>query len=104
MTEERPQVRREDVTRMLDEHRLVLRDEFGVTSIRLFGSVARDEASPDSDIDILVDFETPPTLFGFFRLRGYLEDLLNANVDLVTESGLKDRAREQVEKDAIRVA
>jgi predicted nucleotidyltransferase len=97
-------MRRGDVTRTLDQHREVLRGRFGVTSIRLFGSVARDEASPDSDIDILVDFETPPTLFGFFRLRGYLEDLLNANVDLVTESGLKDRAREQVEKDAIRVA
>lgn len=97
-------MRRGDVTRTLDQHREVLRERFGVTSIRLFGSVARDEASPDSDIDILVDFDTPPTLFDFFRLRGYLEDLLGSTVDLVTETGLKDRAREQVEKDAIRVA
>ena len=97
-------MRRGDVTRTLDQHREVLRERFGVTSIRLFGSVARDEASPDSDIDILVDFETPSTLFGFFRLRGYLEDLLASTVDLVTETGLKNQAREHVERDAIRVA
>jgi hypothetical protein len=75
-----------------------------VTSIRLFGSVARDEATPDSDIDLLVDFDTPPTLFGFFRLRGFLEGLLQSPVDLVTETGLKDHARAGVERDAIRVA
>jgi predicted nucleotidyltransferase len=77
---------------------------FGVSSLRVFGSVARDDASADSDVDILVDFEEAPTFLGFMRLRFFLEDLLGAKVDLITETGLKEGVRPYVEKDAIRVA
>ena len=73
-------------------------------SLRLFGSVARDEASPASDIDLLVEFEKTPTFSKYMKLKIYLEDLLGARVDLVTESGLRDRVRPHVEKDSIRVA
>ena len=73
-------------------------------SLRLFGSVARDEASPASDIDLLVEFEKTPTFSKYMKLKIYLEDLLGARVDLVTESGLRDRVRPYVEKDSIRVA
>jgi len=75
-----------------------------VKSLRLFGSVARDEASPASDIDLLVEFEKTPTFSKYMKLKIYLEDLLGARVDLVTESGLRDRVRPYVEKDSIRVA
>ncbi len=89
---------------ILETHRRELRERFGVTSLRLFGSVARDEASEQSDVDVLVDFDETPSLFGFLRLQGYLQDLLGTKVDLVTETGLKERARPYVEKDAINVA
>jgi len=97
-------MRREKALRILEANRQELRERFGVKSLRLFGSVARDEASEQSDVDVLVDFDETPSLFGFLRLQGYLRDLLGTKVDLVTESGLKERARQYVEKDAVNVA
>lgn len=79
-------------------------DRFGVRSLRLFGSVARDEAGADSDVDLLVSYAASPTFSEFMDLRFYLEDLLQTRVDLVTETGLRERVRPYVEKDAIRVA
>jgi hypothetical protein len=96
-------MRRDEVRSVLDSHRAEL-TRLGVKSLRLFGSVARDEASPSSDIDLLVEFDETPTFSTYMKLRIYLEDLLGARVDLVTESGLRDRVRPYVEKDAIRVA
>jgi len=96
-------MRREDVLAILKAHRADL-DRFGVTSLRLFGSAARDEAQPGSDVDLLVAFDVTPTFSDYMKLRIFLEDLLGVDVDLVTETGLRRRARPYVEKDAIRVA
>ena len=52
-------MKRDQVLKILTEHRLELRDKFGVKSLALFGSVARDEASQTSDVDLLVEFEQP---------------------------------------------
>lgn len=87
----------------LESHAAELQ-RFGVKSLRLFGSVARDEGGDDSDVDLLVGFERPPGFSSYMKLRIFLEDLPGARVDLVTESGLKDRVRPHVEKEAIRVA
>lgn len=94
---------RDDVLSVLTSHRSEL-DGFGVQSLRLFGSVAREEASTDSDVDLLVSFQGKPTFSNFMKLRIFLEDLLGVKVDLVTESGLRAAVRPYVEKDAIRVA
>jgi uncharacterized protein len=94
---------REDVLTLLKAHRNEI-ERFGVESLRLFGSVAREEASADSDVDLLVKFRESPTFSGYMKLRIFLEDLLDARVDLVTESGLREAVRPFVEKDAIRVA
>ncbi len=96
-------MRRDEVLRLLQTHRADL-SRFGVKSLRLFGSVARDEAAEGSDVDLLVSFEDPPTFSSFMKLRIFLEDLLGAKVDLVTEKGLRDRVRPSVDKEAIRVA
>jgi hypothetical protein len=97
-------VRREQILQTLREHLNEMQVRFNVSSLRLFGSVARNESSEASDVDILVDFSGPRTFRGYMGLRIFLEDLLGVNVDLVTESGLRDRVRPHVEKDAIRVA
>jgi uncharacterized protein len=97
-------MRRADVLRLIEDHRDELRSKFGVKSLRLFGSVARDSAAEHSDVDLLVAFEGAPTFRGYMDLRIFLEDLLGVDVDLVTETGLKEHARPSVEKDAIRVA
>jgi uncharacterized protein len=94
---------RDEVLRVLSENREVLERRFAVRALRLFGSVARGEASESSDLDLLVDFTEKPSLVGLMRLRFFLESLLGAKVDLTTESGLRDRVRPCLERDAIRV-
>ncbi len=79
-------------------------DRLGVVSLAVFGSVARDEATRDSDIDVLVEFRGAATLARYMELRTLLERLLGRSVDLVTQKGLRDRLRPAVERDAIRVA
>ncbi len=95
---------RSDVLKLLNEHREHVRERFGAKRLALFGSAARDELRDDSDIDVLVEFDGPATFDGYFDLKTYLEQLLGRPVDLVTEKGLKPRARRHVEKDLIRVA
>lgn len=96
-------MRRDEVQAVLEAHRGELQ-RFGVAGLRLFGSVARDEAAPGSDVDLLVRFETPPSYSLYMKLRIFLEDLLGAKVDLVTEGGLRERVRPYVEREAVRVA
>lgn len=96
-------MRRDRAIELLLTHRDVLRGR-GVRSLRLFGSVARDQAEAESDVDLLVDFDHPPSFREYMQLRIFLEDLLDEKVDLVTETGLRPGARPYVEKDAIRVA
>ena len=94
---------RDDVITMIQMHAEELRG-FRVLGLRLFGSVARDEATARSDVDLLVSFVRPPGFRRLMKLRFFLEDLLGRKVDLVTEEGLHDRLRPWVERDAIRVA
>ena len=84
------------------EHRL--RTEFGVSALYVFGSVARGEARTDSDIDVLVEFDGPPTFARFMDLKALLEDTLGAQVDLVTRAALRSQLRPRIEAEARRVA
>ena len=95
-----------DRNEVIDRLRLAEHDlrRLGVRTLRLFGSVARDEATPESDVDLLVEFEGPATFSGFMALKIFIEDLLGARVDLITEAGLREGVRPHVEREAIRVA
>jgi uncharacterized protein len=72
----------------------------GVTNIRIFGSVSRHEARPDSDIDLLIDLDPDRSLLDAGGLAMDLQQLLNRRVDVVTEAGLRSRIRSEVLKDA----
>jgi predicted nucleotidyltransferase len=75
---------RQEASAALRSHRETLRIRFGVRSLKLFGSVARNEAKDASDVDVLVDFERPITLFDLVALKQYLEQALGvAKVDVV---------------------
>lgn len=80
--------RREDFARM------------GVKSMAIFGSVARDEARSDSDVDILVEFQGPATFNGYMDLKFFLEDLLGRPVDLVTRKSIRPRLKARIESEA----
>jgi predicted nucleotidyltransferase len=78
--------------------------QFGVETLSIFGSVARDEATDASDIDVLVDFDGPATFDRFMGLKLYLEDALGVPVDLATRRALKPQMRPRIEAEALRVA
>lgn len=88
---------------VLSEHKGHLARRFGVTGLALFGSVARGQARPDSDLDILVSFDGPATSERYFGVQFYLEDLLGRPVDLVTDKALRPQLRPYVEREALHV-
>lgn len=65
-------------------------------SLALFGSAAKDEAGPESDVDLLVEFDRPVGLFEFIEVKEYLEGLLGRPVDLVTPDALRPTMREGI--------
>ena len=87
----------------LAQHRGLL-DACGVLSLSLFGSTARGDAGPDSDIDLLVEVREGTGLLTFLSLQSSLARILERKVDLVPRDGLKARFRNQVLNEAIRVA
>lgn len=95
---------REEVSAKLTSQRQKLRDEFAVETLLLFGSVARNEASVTSDVDVLVTFSRPTGYFGIVRLQSFLEQLLGCGVDVGTAASLRPAIRHRVEREAIRVA
>lgn len=76
----------------------------GVRSLDLFGSVARGESGPDSDVDLLVDFDSPIGLFHFFRVQRRIEEILGAKVDLVMRDAVKRQLRDRIFAEAVRAA
>lgn len=97
-------MKREAVMQLLEQHRETWRKRFGVRHLSLFGSIARDEAREESDVDVLVEFENPATFDGYIGLKTYLENIFQQKVDLATEAMIKPRLRRHIEKDLIRVA
>jgi len=97
-------MKREDVVRVLSTRRTELAEKYGVRSLSLFGSVSRGDASPASDVDLLVEFDRPVGYFGLFALQDHLESILGCKVDLGTPESLKPRIRERVMGECVRVA
>jgi predicted nucleotidyltransferase len=80
----------------LAERVRVLGVRYGVRDIRVFGSVARGEAGPDSDLDLLVDYTPGHGGFAFVEFCDAVEKLLGRRVDVVTERSLPPRIRDRV--------
>jgi hypothetical protein len=95
-------VRRAEAVKLLSQHRAEL-DAMGVTSIALFGSVARDEAGPNSDVDVLIDVRRPFGLFDLAAVHLRLEEIFGCHVDVATEGGMKPKYRERIEQDLVHV-
>jgi predicted nucleotidyltransferase len=93
---------REQVLLIIAKYRQIL-EQLGVKSLELFGSVARNEATPDSDVDFLVEFSIDAGLFELLKVQYYLEDILGCGVDLGTKDALREHLREPVLKDIIQV-
>jgi len=89
-----------EIMDLLTAHREELSRRFSVRRIGLFGSHARGDARPASDVDILVEFDQP-TFDHYMDLKFHLEDLLHRPVDLVLQDSLKPRLRPIIEREVV---
>lgn len=96
--------RLESILSKLREALPELRAEFHIDQIAVFGSVARGEARPDSDVDILVSFTESIGLFRYCALIGRLEQILGCPVDLVTVDAIRPSWKEGILREAVRAA
>lgn len=96
-------ITRERALQILKANRDAL-GRFGVKSLALFGSVARGEERPGSDLDFVVEFEGTATYDRYADLKFFLEDILAHKVDLVVKGALRPRMLRRVERDAVVVS
>jgi predicted nucleotidyltransferase len=94
---------RSQIIAVLTENYADLAQQFSVASLALFGSYARDEQTPQSDVDLLVTFSRPMG-FGFMHLADRLEALLGKRVDLLAADGIKPNRRNSIFASLIHVA
>jgi hypothetical protein len=78
-----------EIKKILRDHKSVLAAKYNVSTIGIFGSYVRDEHAASSDLDILVDFSAPVSLFEFLDLEQELSQLLRVSIDLVSQNALK---------------
>jgi hypothetical protein len=95
---------REEVQETLRRCGPELKSGLGIAALAVFGSVARGQAAPGSDVDILVDFDGPADFDRFMELKEWLEAALGIRVDLVTRKALRPALRDAIEREAVRVA
>ena len=93
-------MRRDEAIRKLGTLRPLLR-KHGVKRLRIFGSVARDEAAPGSDIDLIVDYVKKPDLLEFIALQQALSEALKTRADLTTPEGLRPELKADILAEAI---
>ena len=94
---------RDEILSILRAHKGTLARRFGVAELAMFGSFARDRATDDSDLDVLVRFNGPIHWERYFGAQFYLEDLLGRPVDLVTEKALRPEVWRYVEREVVNV-
>lgn len=93
----------EEITRKLATLKPELEGEYPIRKLGVFGSYARDEQGAKSDLDVLVEFEEPVTLFDLVRLENELTARLGIDVDLVTRESLKPGIESRVANDVVYV-
>jgi len=96
-------MRRDDALAILRSHREELQ-RLGVVSLTLFGSVARDEARSDSNLDLLAELRRPAGYFEVVQLADYLEQILGVPIDLLTPGAVSPTLKTRIEREAVRAA
>jgi uncharacterized protein len=92
---------RDSIVAILREQ--MVRSRFGIQSLSLFGSVARNEATQESDLDFIVNFDGAITFDRYMDLKIFLEDLFGKKIDLAIEDTLKPQIRQKILEEAIDV-
>jgi hypothetical protein len=95
-------VQLDEIRQLLEQMKPELAKKFHVHTIGLFGSIVRDDFSPSSDVDIIVDFNQPIGI-EFIDLAYYMEQRLNKKIDLVSRNGVKDKYFKAIEQEIVYV-
>ena len=90
-----------EIRERLGEAKAYLGEKYSLSKIGVFGSYARGEEKPGSDIDILVEFRTTPDLFAFFEIEEYLERILERKIDLVREKAIRKQLKDEIMKEVV---
>jgi len=93
----------EDIVHSLKIILPVIREEYFVENLEIFGSYVRNEQNKKSDLDILVTFTKTPGMFRFIELENYLSDKLGIKVDLVMKDVVKPELRSSIMSDSVRI-
>lgn len=94
---------RRDYIEILKQCSSTLRENYGITSLSLFGSIARDEQHKDSDVDVFVDTETPNP-FLLMDAKEFLESSIGRKVDIVrNHRNLNPRLKRRIERDGVTI-
>ena len=95
---------KQELEKKLATHRHELR-KMGIISLAVFGSIARNESTQRSDIDLLVDLDRDVGLFHFFEIQHRLEEIIGVpKVDLIQKSAIRPALRDQILSEAVNVA
>ncbi len=92
-----------DTLRLPSAHMSEVRARFGVQSLAMFGSTARSQTGPESDLDVLVEFAGRPTFDNYTGLKLFLEQLFGVSVDLAIQSDLRPEMRSRIAAEALTV-
>lgn len=90
-----------EIRSILKSNNAILKEEYNVEFIGIFGSYSRNEAIASSDIDILIEFSESPDIFRFIKLEDLLSDMIGIKVDLVTKKALKPMIRDNILKEVV---
>ncbi len=94
----------QEIKETLKEKLPEIKEKYGVKNLYIFGSYVRGEQTPESDIDILVEFEKGKKTFdNYMDLKFYLEELFGKKVDLIIKEAVKPRLKKYIYKEAISV-
>ncbi len=93
----------EEIKQILRQSKPFLKDNYRITEVGIFGSYAHGKETESSDVDVIFDYQKPPTLIMLVELKEYLSSLIDMKVDVVTKKGLKSRIKEKVLSEVIYV-
>jgi predicted nucleotidyltransferase len=92
---------RDEIRSLIKQHQNFLAERYGVEIVGLFGSYAREDPKPESDIDLLAEILRPISLFEIVGAEIYLSEILGAKVDLIPKRDVRKELRETIFKEAV---
>jgi hypothetical protein len=94
---------RDEIRSLIKQHQNLLADRYGVEVVGLFGSYAREDPKPESDIDLLAEILRPVSLFELIGAEIYLSEILGGKVDLIPKRDVREELKEVILNEAVAI-